>query len=244
MWIDRPVGRLRERSRTIMVVWIAHRHFFFASFGQSPCFAWIWVHVWLILGSSHVWVCIPWPRWILVKKPMGSWHHLLWGDTPLHFWPQWLFLHIHIWGGLPNCKWRICGLYLLSGRGIISFLHHPALWSFCPQGKNCSSWASYIISQWATNKTYFHKLPEFYTYTESKTDALTSLTFILKQTWLKHLDFVFYDFILDTGWISFNCGFFTLSFHQQCSMIKPCLISSPSFISGCCWGPTRDVQRL
>ena len=37
-----------------------------------------------------------------MKKPMGSWHHLLWGDTLSIFDLQWLFLHIRIWGGLPN----------------------------------------------------------------------------------------------------------------------------------------------
>ena len=33
----------------------------------------------------YICTCISYPRWILVKRLIGSWHHLVWGDVPSLF---------------------------------------------------------------------------------------------------------------------------------------------------------------
>ena len=144
--VDRHTGGLREReSRTLVVAWIAVMgHFFQISFDQSSCFAWFWVRVWSPSGSCSVCVRVSQPRWILAKRPMGSWRHLLWGDTASLFDLQGAFLHICRQEGLLR-GWGLWGLLSLIWAGP-SLPYHPAfmefllLWSFCPRGRNCSAW--------------------------------------------------------------------------------------------------------
>ena len=65
-------GRAQRESHALVVVWITCiGHFFRVSSGQSSCFAWLWVRIWFILGSSPVRVGISQPRWILARRPMG-----------------------------------------------------------------------------------------------------------------------------------------------------------------------------
>ena len=69
---------------------------------------------------------------------MGSWHHLLWGDTSSLFDLQGAFLCMSSQGGLWLQEWGPYGLYLLSGQDPASII--LPLWSFCPQGRDCSAW--------------------------------------------------------------------------------------------------------
>ena len=113
---------LRE-SQTLVAVQITFMgHFFWVSFGQSSCSAWFWVCIQCISGSSHVCTHISWPRWILAKRPMGSWYHLLWGGASSLSDLQRVFLPVCSLGGLLNFKNQESAVfYLLSGQGPACF---------------------------------------------------------------------------------------------------------------------------
>ena len=70
--VDRHTGGFTE-SCTLLVVWITFMgHFFQVSSDGLSCFAWFWVHIWYISGSSRVCVYTSSSRWILSKRLMGS----------------------------------------------------------------------------------------------------------------------------------------------------------------------------
>ena len=57
--VNRHTGWAQRESRALVVVWITFMgHFFRVFFGQSSCFAWFWVCIWFISGSSPVCVNI------------------------------------------------------------------------------------------------------------------------------------------------------------------------------------------
>ena len=69
--VDRHRGRLRERITSSWCLNHLYGHFFPMSFGQSFCFAWFWVCIWYISGSSCVLAHLS-ARTDLAKRFMSS----------------------------------------------------------------------------------------------------------------------------------------------------------------------------
>ena len=91
-------GRLRERY-TLVVAWSTYMgHFFWVSFGQSSCFAWFWVRICLISGSSHVHTRIS-------EEACGRFPSLPFERL------QGAFLRMCSWKGLLLTLREICGLW-------------------------------------------------------------------------------------------------------------------------------------
>ena len=85
-------------------------------------------------------------RWILAKRPIGSWHHLKWGSGPSLFDLQRAFLHMCSHRSLLDFKkaeYGIFNSYLGSCSSVIMIL-----WSFCPQGRNYSAGA-HLSPSWS-----------------------------------------------------------------------------------------------
>ena len=119
-----------------MVVWITFtEHFLWVSFGQSFWFAWFWGRIWYIPGSSHVRVCISQPRWIIVKRPMGS-------LASLPFWPLRSFIV-----GRVSLTSRMRNLWsLISYLGRAYLLLPPTVMELLSTGNKL---------QWLTLKTIY-----------------------------------------------------------------------------------------
>ena len=98
-WIDKRWAQ--RESPTRAVVWITFmEHFFWVSSGLALPGS---ESVWFISGSSRH-VCTSQPRWIPVKRSMGSCHHFLCSDAPLLFDLQGAFLWVCSQGGLLNLE--------------------------------------------------------------------------------------------------------------------------------------------
>ena len=134
--VDRHTGGLRELHPCGSLSHL-YGHFFQVSFGQSFWFDRFWVRIWYISGPSHVCTCISHPRWIPVKRPMGS-------LTSLPFWPPRTFIDgkVSLTLRMRN-MWSLI-FYLGKAQPPLSII--LLLWSFCPQGTNssCSAWGPSI----------------------------------------------------------------------------------------------------
>ena len=89
VWID-----YKQTQSCTLVVWVAHLWFELHTF--VGCIFWVSLagHFalpdsesrtrWILFfsRSSHVWVCISYPRWTLAKRPMGWLTSLLWANAP------------------------------------------------------------------------------------------------------------------------------------------------------------------
>ena len=88
-------------------------------------------------GSPLCTACL----WILLKRPMGGWHHFLWGYVPSLLTSRRLSVHMWLGGSPWFGGWGLCDLLSL----IWTRLSFPSLllfWDICPQGTDsgCSAW--------------------------------------------------------------------------------------------------------
>ena len=93
--VDRCTGRLRRRvpeSHSHSGLNYFYRAFLLGFLWPVIWLAWFTVHIWYISGSSYVCACIFKPRWVLLKRHIGS--LALISITPL--WPPRSF-SAHVW---------------------------------------------------------------------------------------------------------------------------------------------------
>ena len=129
--VDKHTGGLRPRGSL---------NPFYGAFLSG--FRWPIIWLCLVLRPRLVYlrvllcVCISWPSWILVKRPVGALHHWLWCEAPL------------LTSEKPSCTCIVGKVSLTSRMRTIWFLisylgrAQPPLsivllfifWSFCPQG--------------------------------------------------------------------------------------------------------------
>ena len=108
--------RAGSESHILVVVWITHMgHFFQASCGQFPCFAWFWVHIWFISGSSPVSSHSLSQDGFWWRGLWVGWHHLLWGVTTSLLTPRSVSAHVRSERSPWPWEWETCGL--LPGQG-------------------------------------------------------------------------------------------------------------------------------
>ena len=128
-----------------MVIWITYYRAFF------PGFFWPFTLLCLtesVFGLSQC-VCthhISLPKWILVKRPMGTLTSPVMGWYPSPSLLPLKRLSVHVW--LGRCpwpwEWGIWSLFLWAGPSF-SLLLLSSPWNVCPQGTN-STWSAWDLS--------------------------------------------------------------------------------------------------